>query len=182
MLRRVSAKGLLPALVFLLTLGAHYVWFVKTGSTPAETTGSSCGWSCETGAPGIAEYMKTQTYLLGYSVALSLSFASIAIRQFMQQRSKTARGAAFGGVSASALLGFAGCYLTGCCGSPMLGVYIGLLGPTFLPFAKPLVAVITTVSILFSARALLQSKEEAKDCCEDGNSCAPIPVTIEKAK
>ncbi len=160
----------MPALVFLLTLGAHYAWFVKTGSSPSETAASCCGGACETAVPGVAEYLKTQTYLLGYSVALSLSFASIAIRQFIHQRSKVAQGAAFGVISASAVLGFAGCYLTGCCGSPMLGVYVGLLGPTFLPFAKPLLAVITTVSILFSARALLKSKGDAKaDCCEEGS-------------
>jgi len=32
----------------------------------------------------------------------------------------------------------------------MLGVYISLFGAGFLPFAKPLVAVITTISIILS--------------------------------
>lgn len=181
MFEKFSAKrALLPALVFLLTMAAHYAWFVKTGSAPSQSDGACCGSACES-SPGVAEYIKTQTYLLGYSVALSLSYASIAIRKFVEQRTNAAKGAALGGVGASAILGFAGCYLTGCCGSPMLGVYIGLLGPTILPFAKPLVAVITTISILLSARSLLKSKSASNDCCSAESSCSVTPVTIEKA-
>lgn len=183
MVEKFSVKqALLPALVFSLAMIAHYIWFVKTGSIPAQAAGSCCGSGCATTTPGIAEYLKTQNYLLGYSVALSLSFASIAIRQFMHQQSKAATGAAVGGISVSAILGFAGCYLTGCCGSPMLGVYIGLLGPTFLPFAKPLVAIITTASILLSARSLLKSREANANCCEAGAHCEPLSVKIERAK
>jgi hypothetical protein len=180
MVEKFSAeRALLPALVFVVAITAHYLWFVKT-STPAPSAGACCGSSCEE-APGIVEYLKTQTYLLGYSVALSLSFASFAIRRFLEQQSKKAKGAAFGGIGASAVLGFAGCYLTGCCGSPMLGVYIGLLGPSLLPFAKPLVAIITTISILLSARSLLKSKTVDTGCCDGENSCAAIPVAIDKA-
>jgi hypothetical protein len=44
-------------------------------------------------------------------------------------------------------LALAGCFLVGCCGSPMLVVYLSLFGAWFLPLAKPLVAVVTTISI-----------------------------------
>lgn len=174
-------RALLPALVFSLTYAAHYLWFVQTGSAAPASSSGCCGTSCEAlaAASGLAEYLKTQTFFLGYSVALSLAFASVAIRQFLEKRSKGSQRAAVGGVSASAILGFAGCYLTGCCGSPMLGVYIGLLGPTFLPFAKPLVAAITTISILVSARFL--SKQKATEtCCEGDSTCAPVPVQVLK--
>ncbi len=177
----VAKRALLPALLFSLGLLAHYAWFVKTGSPHAQPVTVCCGSSCDT-PPGIAEYFKSQTYLLGYSVALSLSYASIAIRKFIEQRSSAAKGAAVGGIGASAILGFTGCYLTGCCGSPMLGVYIGLLGPAFLPFAKPLVAVITTISIFYSARSLFKAKTDSGTCCSAESSCSSVPVNIEKAK
>lgn len=50
----------------------------------------------------------------------------------------------------------AGCYMLGCCGSPMLAVYLSFLGAAFLPWAKPFVALLTTVVLitawLFSIR------------------------------
>jgi hypothetical protein len=46
------------------------------------------------------------------------------------------------------LLAVAGCFLPGCCGSPMLPIYLSLLGPWFLPWAKPLSAILTALSIL----------------------------------
>jgi hypothetical protein len=51
-------------------------------------------------------------------------------------------------VTFSGFLAVAGCFLLGCCGSPMLAVYLSLFGAGFLPFAKPLVAALTTLSIL----------------------------------
>jgi hypothetical protein len=48
----------------------------------------------------------------------------------------------------SGFLAVAGCYLLGCCGSPMLAVYVSVFGAHFLPLTKPLVAVITVLSIV----------------------------------
>lgn len=143
------SHALLPLSVFALTFAGHYAWFVFSGtpSAVAESGCSSCATACASSAPGFSQYIQTQTYLLGYSFALPLAFAAVAIRQFMEKRSKAAQGAAVGGVSLSAILGFAGCFLTGCCGSPMLAVYVSLLGTAFLPFAKPMVAILTTLFI-----------------------------------
>ena len=174
-------RALLPVTVFALTFGAHFAWFVK--SAPAHTS-SCCSSGCSnTGAPGLDDYLKTQTFLLGYATALSLAFGSIAIRRFIEQRSRAAQGAAAGGVSLSAFLGFAGCWLSGCCGSPMLGVYISLLGTAFLPFAKPLVASITTLSVIIAAWLLFRAKvgtTAGASCCDGDSPCA-TPVAIEKS-
>ncbi len=181
-------RALLPLSVFVLTFAAHYAWFAMSGTPLAATESNckSCGISCSTPATGNSSYIGTQTYLLGYSIALSLAFASLAIRQFLEKRSKAAQGAALGGMSLSALLGFAGCYLTGCCGSPMLAVYVSLLGAAFLPFAKPLIAAVTTLSIAASVWWLSQSRaketgaEPAAGCCDTGTQCEPTRVNIEK--
>ena len=37
-----------------------------------------------------------------------------------------------GGITLSGFLAVAGCYLLGCCGSPMLAVYMSLFGVSFL--------------------------------------------------
>lgn len=95
-------------------------------------------------------YFESQDYLLGYSYALALSFAVAAFQNYRKKRVNMAGYMAVGGLTFSGLLAIAGCFLLGCCGSPMLGVYISLFGAGFLPFAKSLVAVFTTVSILIS--------------------------------
>lgn len=176
-LRRIA----LPLFVFALSLVVHYVWFTLTGNTTASGAESGCqscsSTSCSSTPSVFDQYIATQSYWLGYSIALPLAFAASAIRQNFESRSRAAKGAAFGGISLSALLGFAGCYLTGCCGSPMLAVYVGLLGTAFLPFAKPLVAFITTVSILGSVWLLQRSASNqacaitAAGCCGPDKKC-----------
>lgn len=93
-------------------------------------------------------YLETQSYWLGFSYALSLTFAVYAFRRYREQRYCAAKNLAIGGVTFSGFLAVAGCYLIGCCGSPMLVVYLSFFGAAFLPFAKPLVALVTSISIL----------------------------------
>ena len=50
----------------------------------------------------------------------------------------------------------AGCFLIGCCGSPMLAVYLSLFGATVLGFLKPLVAIVTTLSVAASAIVIVR--------------------------
>lgn len=52
-----------------------------------------------------------------------------------------------GGLTFSGILAATGCFLLGCCGSPMLGVYLSFFGAAFLPLAGPFVAGLTTVLI-----------------------------------
>jgi hypothetical protein len=172
--------------VFALTFAAHYAWSSLSGAPAASSAAScaeGCGTSCSTPAAAGNSYIETQSYFLGYSFALSLAFASVAIRQYIEKRTMAAKGAAIGGLSLSTILGFAGCFLTGCCGSPMLAVYVSLLGTAFLPFAKPLVAVLTTLSIFGTAWWLNRSAKKGA-CCNSGTACEPtvVPVTIDKTK
>ena len=57
-------------------------------------------------------------------------------------------GTSAAGMTLGGLLGIAVCFLTGCCGSPMLPIYMGLLGPQFLSVTKPLTFGVTLISIL----------------------------------
>ncbi len=77
-------RALLPLSVFALTFAAHYAWSSLSGTPAASTAGScaeGCGTSCSTPALAGNSYIETQSYFLGYSFALSLAFASVAIRQ-----------------------------------------------------------------------------------------------------
>ncbi len=51
----------------------------------------------------------------------------------------------------SGLLWAGVCFFTGCCGSPMLPIYLELLGPKFIGVTKPLTFAITVLSIFIGA-------------------------------
>ncbi len=138
-------RFLLPLWVFLGVAAAHYVW---SGLFP-EVNLAQARWASLPGsdASWLHRYLQTQGYWLGYSYALSLAFAAAALRHYREERFCSAKTLAFGGVTLSGFLALAGCFLVGCCGSPMLVIYLNLFGAGFLPLAKPLVAVVTTLSI-----------------------------------
>ncbi len=134
----------LPTAVFAAAAGVHYVWL---GLFP-ETDPAQARWVLLPEEPGWWQtYREAGSYSLGYSYALAAAFAAAAVRRFLRERSCAARNLALGGVTFSGALAAAGCFAIGCCGSPMLAVWLGLFGAAFLPFAKPLVAAFTTVTV-----------------------------------
>lgn len=92
-------------------------------------------------------YFVSQDYFVSFSYALSASFAVWATARFVYSRRRRAAIGAFGGVSLVTFLAAAGCFLIGCCGSPMLPIYIGLFGSQAAGVGKPLMALISAISI-----------------------------------
>lgn len=157
--RRRLPRWMLPIAVFALVATAHYLWlgfFPENTATSAGAAGTECiDAACreaETCAPATTSswagrYIAGQNYWLGLSYGSSLAFAAVALRRYREWRLCSARNLAIGSVSISGVFAVVGCYLLGCCGSPMLGVYLSLFGATFLPLAKPLVALLTVLSL-----------------------------------
>ncbi len=144
---RKFRRFLLPLAVFLGVAAVHFIW---SGLFP-EVNPAQARWASLPGAAAsswLNHYLETRSYWLGYSYALSLAFATAALRRYREKRYCSAKTMALGGVTLAGFLGLAGCFLVGCCGSPMLVIYLSLFGAWFLPLAKPLVAVITTFSII----------------------------------
>ncbi len=139
-------RFLLPLGVFLGVAATHYLW---SGLFP-EVDPAQARWASLPGAgtSWLQRYIETKSYWLGYSYALSLAFAAVALRRYRKARYCSKSSLAIVGVTLSGFLALAGCFLAGCCGSPMLVIYLSLFGAWFLPLAKPLVAVITTLSII----------------------------------
>lgn len=106
-------------------------------------------------------YFKGQDFLMGYSFALVAAFTVYALIKCFQKCGAGFAGVV-GGITLSGLLYFVGCILIGCCGSPLLAVYLGFLGASVLKFAKPLIAIITTFSI---ALGFLWIKRKDRTCC-----------------
>jgi hypothetical protein len=145
-------RSLLPALVFLSVGLVHYLWLgVFPERDPAQARWQTVPASED--ASWFNRYVETQSYWMGYSYALPLAFAAVALRHYRecrQQRACAARNVAIGDVTLSGVAAAASCFLTGCCGSPMLAVYLSLFGASFLPLVKPLIALLTTVTVLLA--------------------------------
>lgn len=153
-------RATIPVVVFLSAMSIHFLWmgffpekepvqekWVKIVPTtkPAWTTA----------------YLDTQSYWVGYSYALALTFSVIALRRYLENKSCAAKNFAIGGGTLTGALVVAGCFLIGCCGSPMLLIYLNLFGVTFLQIAKPLLAGVTTLTVIF-AWWLMNRKQAGK--------------------
>lgn len=168
-------RAVLPVAVFLAVALTHYAWLALfPDRDPAQDQWATLPGMTEPSA--FERYVETQGYWLGYSYAFALAFAAVALRRYREDRSRGAKGAAIGSLSLSGFLAVAGCFLLGCCGSPMLVIYLNLFGAAFLPFAKPIVAGLTTLTILgcwlWMGRRSRRGKGAACDaaCCPDTQS------------
>lgn len=159
--------SLLPVATFMSVLAAHYLW-MRFFSPPTR-------WLSIGGTGNVSwlrRYAETQSYWLGLSYALSLAFASACLRRYREEHFCQAQRFAVGGLTFSGTLAVAGCYLLGCCGSPMLAVYLGLFGAAFLPFSKPLVFSFTAVCVAVAWWWLNRGgksgvSRSTQACCED---------------
>ena len=156
-------------LVSIAVFGAHigyHVWQEQHAAArwvQAEPRPSPSAWT---------HYIEHKDYFLGYSYALAAGFTAFALVLTLQQRRRQI-GGVIGGVTLMGVLYGAGCFLIGCCGSPMLAVYLSLFGSSVLGFLKPLVAAITTASVLASGVVVVRRARRA--CCETCEPTATIP-------
>jgi len=169
----------IPLAVFIVVFGIHYL---LSGIFP-ENSATQNKWAT-VGTDWMSAYIASQNYWLGFCYALSLAFAAYAVLKFLQNRASNSGRLAIGSVGYTGILAVAGCFLLGCCGSPMLAVYIGLFGASFLsfiPFMKPLVALITLVSISVAFIWMHKRTKSTKECgCDECQTV--IASKAEKAK
>lgn len=115
-------------------------------------------------------YLSEQAFYLGLAYATTATFTLYSLMQWHASWKLASAGAA-GGLSILFALQLLGCWLVGCCGSPLLPVYLALLGPSFLDLAKPLVLGVTILSIggsyLWMRRAI---KHCGCEICPEGTS------------
>jgi uncharacterized membrane protein YozB (DUF420 family) len=164
-------RAALPLAVFVLVVGGH---LVLRGLFP-ERDPAQDRWASVSAvaAPSwLAQYLQAQDYWMGVSYGMSGAFVAWMLRRWREHRRRIARNAAIGGLSLGGVLAVAGCFLTGCCGSPMLALYVGFLGTWFLPLAKPLCTVLTFLLLLVGwwwvSRKLSAA---ARLCTAPGCSC-----------
>ncbi len=137
----MKKKLLYPTLAFAAALIFHTLYSIW------EIAAISKRWQQVIKTTPLAMYIERQEYFLGLSYALAVTFTVYAIVSFLQNRRSGIAGVV-GGMTLSGVLYFAACFLLGCCGSPMLAVYLSLFGASLLGFTKPLTAMLTLTSVV----------------------------------
>jgi hypothetical protein len=167
-------RAAMPTAAFTAAWVLHFgwLWFFPERD-PAQSLWADV--SPATRVSTLHAYIESQSYWLGFSYAASLAFAVAALRRYRERRLCAARRLAIGGVSLTGGLAVAGCWLLGCCGSPMLAVYASLFGSAFLPLAKPLLAVLTLASLVLGWLWLLRQERRLaasnSDSAGSNSSC-----------
>ena len=124
-------------------------------------TESSCA-----GSGWFQKYIMEQEYVLGISYALSFAFMAFAFLKFKENRKKALKAALGGGILAI-ILWFL-CFLFGCCGSPMLIVYLNLIGLSKLKVPKLVLLIMTVIFVGIGYIWLI--RKSPKGCC-NGRPC-----------
>jgi len=176
----VILTRLIPAVVFVAIFVAHAL-YVGACAASAPSGWMDFGISAHVAGPlGLGAYWRGQDYFIGFSYALAAAFATWALSRsilFRQGRTVTA-GAAAGGVTLLGALMAGGCFLIGCCGSPMLAVYLSLFGAKALGLGKPLMALVTLVSVSCGywclSRRLSRGSPGMEDCCSRSDTSTGI--------
>jgi hypothetical protein len=156
-------KWWLPV-VFVVVLLGHFFYATRTLSS--SKTGSA--WAAYKfdvpEASRFDRYTQPGEYWIGLSYGLAGAFASFCLYRAIKRRRESLAASA-GGLALSGLLWASFCFFAGCCGSPMLPVYLGLLGPKFLGVTKPLTFGLTILSITVGYVVILK---------RDGRSCGEV--------
>ena len=107
-------------------------------------------------------YFEQQYFFLSYSYALAGAFTIYAVVRTFKNNNCGISGIV-GGVTLTGILYVGGCFFIGCCGSPMLVVYLTLFGTSFLGFSKPFMAALTTLSIIIGY-LIIEKNIKKKSC------------------
>ena len=135
-------RKILPLAAGLIAFVAHIAWYVLLPESNAS------GWG--TVDPAVSDSLQPYFFSgvpwLGASYALSAAFTVYALLIFRENRRKAAAGAV-GGLAAMGILYSVGCFALGCCGSPMLPIYLSLLGGKVAGLGGPLMFGLTVLSV-----------------------------------
>lgn len=157
-------RKVLPVAAGLIVFGAHVAGYVYS----PEPSASGWGNVMPSSSDSIQTYIACGAYWLGASYAVSAAFTAYALLIFRENRRKAAAGAV-GGLAAMGALYAAGCFAIGCCGSPMLPIYLSLLGGKVAGIGGPVMFGLTLLSVGIGFMILGRKSRRACEgpCSED---------------
>ena len=148
---------------FILALSLHVAYVSLIGAS------SESQWIKPEETNRLSSYVEKGEYFIGISYALAISFAVYALLRYADNRKKSITGL-FSGLTLTSLVYFGACFLSGCCGSPMIAVYVSILGPAFQGAGKPITLALTVVSVS-AGYYILERKEIGCGCKNACKKC-----------
>ena len=140
---------LIPAFVACLAaLGGHYrLSGPGVAEDPTECTAPSvaCAAVCPEEPAAADGYWKSGRAFLGLSYGLAAGFFVYVVAHALAQKGGVRSLLAGATLTGALWLGL--CWLAGCCGSPLLPVYVSLFGARFLGVTSPLAFGLTAASV-----------------------------------
>ena len=141
--------------VFIAIFATHFFYTTRNISI-TDSSGEWAAYDFEKPEESrLNRYIAPGEYWLGLSYSIAGAFVVVALMRAVTMR-REALAASAGGIALGGLLWASGCFLVGCCGSPMLPIYMGLLGPKFLEVTKPMTFVLTIISIIIGYRVMIK--------------------------
>ena len=131
MLNKIK-KAIILLAIFVAVFMLHLFYY--------KMTESSCA-----GSAWFQKYIVEQEYFLGISYALSVTFMVFAFLKYKESK-KNALKAGLGSGLLAVVLWFS-CFFFGCCGSPMIIVYLNLFGLSTLKIPKIALLIMTIIFI-----------------------------------
>lgn len=156
------ASWLAPTLAFAAVFALHAFYVVHSAPAPV-----SDGWA-DIGLERLGPwdfYLKGQEYFVGFSYALGAAYAAWSLGEFLRVRQAAMAAGTITSLTLTGALMAFGCFMTGCCGSPMLGVYASMFGASALGVGKPLMAGVSLLSVLGGVWYLRRKRRSACPRC-----------------
>ncbi len=143
-----KAAPILAGLAVFLAYAGWLVFHPQVSQAP--------GWGTvvEPLADRVGVFFSRDSFWMGASYGLSAGFTVFALLAFREDWKARAAVGAAGGVAMAGAVYALGCFVLGCCGSPMLVVYAGLLGAKWAKVSGPLVFGLTLASVALGVRML----------------------------
>lgn len=158
--------------LFLSILSVLLVLFLHASYTIAESRRLAERWETMREVNYLALYIARNEYFVGGSYALAVAFSIYALLRFVESRANGLVGV-LGGMTLTGILYIGGCFLLGCCGSPMLAVYLTLFGSSFLGFTKPLIFTLTLTSVVVGYFWMERNSRSTDACVREDDRCKP---------
>ncbi len=174
-------RRILIPLTFASVVGIHFAWLAR-----GQDAGEWLTLTEDEVATVLPTYLSSGSIWLGLSYGLAGASATFCLLRLYEYRKRAVAGAV-GGVTGVAVLYLGVCFLTGCCGSPMLAVYLSLFGARFLGITKPLVFGVTTLSVLVGYVWVTRKAGDPCACSADAPAgsdpecCAPPVAGLQDA-
>lgn len=147
------ARVLLPIVTVLAVNAVHFA--LTTAPAPAVSASPWAALPPPSTAGRFDAYLANGGLWLGYCYGVAAAMALMAVVFFANRRARSGQGAFFGGITLSGVLAGSACFMTGCCGSPMLAVWVGLLGAAAAPWLGPFAALVSTVTAVVAVRRMV---------------------------